>query len=454
MKFSYKGYFLGGLMVVYAFNFVDRWALSLTLQDIKLALTLTDTQLGLLTGIASTFFYAIMGVPIARWADRGNRPMIIGIMTALQSVMVALTGAVGSFLQLLVVRVFVAVGEAGCVPTAHSLIADYFSRAERARAMAWYTMGSPLSALIGLFLAGWLNQFFGWRTTFVLLGLPGVVVAVIAWLTFREPRLSKFREESTPVTGQSALSAAMTSTSRSMSAPAPSLKEVAKTLAANGTFRHLLFAQAVMFFFYFGIWKWVPTFFVRSHGLHTGELGTWLAIIHSVFGLIGIYIGGELASRYAARNERLQLQAMAIAMVGFAITMPLAYLAPNPHWALAIMALVNIPHAAISAPLYAVIQSVVPASMRAMAVALIFFFSNLIGAGLGPLLTGSLSDALTPSFGAESLRYALIALCPGYLWVGWHVWGGSRTVVQDLAAIPDEERPLVVAKGGLAATAR
>lgn len=412
-----RKYLLAMLLVVYGFNSTERWAVGLVMQDIKLDLDLSDTQLGFLTGLAFAFFYAVMGLPIARWADRGNRVTIIGFMTLLQSVMVTLTGAAGSFLQLLLVRIGVAVGEAGCVPPAQSLIADYFPRAERPRATARYLMGAPLSVLIGFFVAGWLNQFYGWRVTFMALGLPGIVVAALAWLTLREPR-------ATNVPAGPAQSADPLQL--------PSIKAVAVTLWANATFRQLLFALSILSFFFFGIVQWVPAFFVRTHGLQTGELGTWMTVIHGVCGLIGVYIGGEWVSRHALEDERRQLEAMALLMAAFAVLMPFAYLVSNPHIALSIMAIANIPHAAIFGPLYATIQSLVPERMRAMAVAIILLFSNLIGTGLGPLITGALSDALYPVLLEESLRYALMALSPGYIWVGYHLWRGSRTVSRDL----------------------
>ena len=157
----YRNYLLTVLLVILAFNYVDRVALGLLLQDIKVDLDLSDTQLGFLSGIAFALFYSVMGIPIARWADRGNRVMIITVTTALWSVAVALCGLAGSFLQLLLIRIGVAVGEAGCIPPAHSLIADYFTRAERPRAVARYMLGGPLSFVIGYFLAGWLNQLCG-----------------------------------------------------------------------------------------------------------------------------------------------------------------------------------------------------------------------------------------------------------------------------------------------------
>src|SRR6187431_1078222 len=185
---SYKHYLLAALTVILTFNYMDRVALGILLQDIKADLHLSDTQLGFLSGIAFALFYSVMGVPIARWADRGNRVTIITLTTALWSVAVALCGVATSFTQLLLTRVAVAVGEAGCIPPAFSLIADYFNRGERPRASAIYGLGAPLSTVIGYFFSGWLNDLYGWRVTFMLLGVPGLVLAALAWFTLRDPR--------------------------------------------------------------------------------------------------------------------------------------------------------------------------------------------------------------------------------------------------------------------------
>jgi MFS transporter, Spinster family, sphingosine-1-phosphate transporter len=418
MKASvYKNYLLTMLLVLLAFNYVDRLALGLLLQDIKVDLDLSDTQLGFLSGIAFALFYSVMGIPIARWADRGNRVTIITVTTALWSVAVALCGFAGSFLQLLLIRIGVAVGEAGCVPPAHSLIADYFSRVERPRAVATYMLGGPLSAVFGYFLAGWLNDFYGWRATFVILGAPGLVLAILAWCTLEEPRRSELMRRAEAPAAQ------------------PRLLEVLAMLWANGTFRHLLFGYSVIFFFSFGIGKWLPAFFIRSFGLSTGELGTWFAVIWGGGGLLGTYLGGEWASRYAANNEQLQLKAMAFAYCCFGLISACTYLASNLHLALGLMGLAAVGVTTANGPLFATIQTLVPARMRALSIAVIYLVANLIGMGLGPLCAGMLSDALRPLLGEESLRYALLALAPGYFWGAWHLWRSSSTVVRDLQAV-------------------
>jgi predicted MFS family arabinose efflux permease len=409
----YRKYLLTVLLALLAANNVDGLAFGLLLQEIKIDLSLTDTQLGLVSGIAFAFFYSTIGIPIARLADRGNRVVVLSVTAVIRSLFVALCAAAGNFLHLLLVRVGIGVGEAGCIPTIHSLIADNFSRAERPRAIAIVLQGNTLSIIVGYFLAGWLNEYFGWRMTFVLLGLPGLALAALTWLTLREPRRAAPNE----VDGQ------------------PDILTVCRTLWLSRTFRKLLLAFAVAFFFGAGMVQWQPAFFARSYGLGTGELGTWLTLIYGVAGMAGMFLGGEWASRVAPNNERLQLKAMAIAYCAYCLAFVLIYLSTNHYLAFGLMAIGTLLGTMTTAPLFAVIQGLIPGHMRATAIAFVYLVANLVGLGLGPVATGALSDALLPVFGSESLRYALLLLCPGFLWVAGHLWSAAGCVDQDLAAV-------------------
>jgi MFS family permease len=414
---NYRHYLLGVLLVILAFNYVDRLALGLVLQNIKTDLHLTDTQLGLLSGLAFAVFYSVVGIPIARWADRGNRITIISLTTLLWSILVALCGAAATFTQLLLIRIGVAVGEAGCIPPAYSLIGDYFNRAERPRALAIYMLGGSLSMAIGYFLTGHLNERYGWRMTFALLGLPGLLLAALAAFTLKEPRrLIRVRGAATQSTDQ------------------PHIRDVCLTLAANKSFRHLLSCYAIASFFNNGIGQWVPSFFIRSHGMQTAELGAWLAAIYGLGGMAGTYLGGVLATRYAAQNETLQLKVMAAMYAAFGLVSMGIYLSPDWRLAFALLAVATIGGATAYGPLFAAIQTLVQERMRAIAIALLYLVANLIGMGLGPLAAGALSDSLRDRFDGDSLRYALLVLSPGYLWAAWHLWRASRTIGADLEA--------------------
>jgi MFS family permease len=412
---AYRGYMLVVLLLLLAFNYVDRLAVGLLLQDIKRDLNLSDTELGVMTGIAFAIFYSTMGIPIARLADRGNRVRIISVTAFLWGAAVAACGFVSSFAQMLAARVFVAVGEAGAVPPAHSLIADYYDRAERPRAVAIYMLGSPISVVIGYFLAGWLNEAYGWRTTFVILGAAGLPLALLAGLTLREPRRERVTDTMAPAAGSD-------------------FRGVCAYLWSRPTFRHLLLFSCIVNFFGLGIMQWQPAFFMRSYGLGTAELGLWLSLIYGAGGLLGTWLGGEFASRFGARNEPAQFAAMALLYSSFGAISALVYYVHNLPLAFALLGIATVGGSMAIGPLFANIQTLVPERMRATTLAIIFLFSNLIGIGLGPLAAGMISDALRPTLGDESLRWALLVLCPGYLWGGWHLWRARRTVLTDLAA--------------------
>jgi MFS family permease len=414
----YKHYVLGVLAVVLFFNCLDRSALGVLLQDIKVEFALSDTQLGFLTGLAFALFYAVMGIPIGRWADRGNRVTIIATTCALWSVAVALCGLASTFTQLLSIRVVVAVGEAGCVPLGMSLIADYFTRAERPRAVAIYCLGATLSGVLGLLLAGWLNARYGWRIAFIALGAPGVLLALLAWLTLKEPRLERAQRTASSPEGP----------------PLPSIRTVALTLWGNVTFCRMLLCLSGMLFFNLGIGLWVPSFFLRSHGFTSEQIGTWLAGVNALGGFLGAYAGGELASRYAANDERLQLKMMGIVTGTAAIAAILIYVVSNAYLALVLMGVQVFGLWLINAPLFATMQTLVPERMRASAFAVAYLIANLLGMGLGPLAAGALSDLYESWAHKESLRYALLTLAPGYFLIAWQAWKASHTVTRDVAA--------------------
>jgi MFS family permease len=411
-----RSYVLWVLLVILAFNYTDRFALGLVLEDIKRDLALSDSQLGFMTGLAFAVFYAAMGIPIARWADYGNRVTIIGLTTAVWSAMVALCGASRTFLQLVLIRIGVGIGEAGCIPPAQSLIGDYFSRAELPKALALYMQGATLSVFLGYFVAGWVNEMYGWRAMFLVISAPGVLMAVLARTTLKEPRLEKSR------------SRPETQIAPATQDRAP-MRDVVVTLWRSEPFRHLLFSFALMTFFNYGLLNWQPAYLVRRFGLGTGELGTWLACIYGFSTLIGLYLGGELASRYCANSPKFQLRAMAAVTAGFggALWAPI-YFTHDYRVAFALMALSNLGGTMIFGPMFATMQSIIPTEMRAIAIAIVYLCANLLGMGLGPFAVGALSDALRHSVGDDSLRYALLAMCPGYFWAAWHLWRAGDTI--------------------------
>ena len=424
---SYRSYMLAILTIIFAFNFIDRHALGIAFEDIKADLDLSDTQLGLLSGIAFAFFYALMGLPLARWADRGDRIVIVALTTGLWSLAVGLSGAATTFALLLLIRIGVAVGEAGCHPTGQSLIADFFNRSERPRATAIYMMGGPISLVVGYFVAGWLNELVGWRMMFVILALPGFVLVPLALFTLREPRRALARNNKANATPPQA---------------SPSFNATLQTLWEIRTFRTLLMGYALLQFFSYGILQWQPAFFMRSHGLSPGELGTYLAVVYGTFGVTGTYLGGELATRFAANDEGRQLTIAAAGFVAVGAAKIGAFNVADQWLALFLFAVGVFGTGLAATPIFSVLQTLVPPSMRATAVAIVSLAANLIGIGLGPLGAGMLSDLLRPEWGEQSLRYALTILCVGFVPACFLLWQSGRSIGHDLARLNPDYAPV------------
>lgn len=422
-----KNTLLAVSLAVYAFNYTDGLVLALVLQNIKADLHLTDAQLGFVSGLVFATFYAVMGIPIARLADKGNRVAIVAASTAVFGLFMMACGTATTFVQLMLVRIGVALGQAGGSPSTQSLLSDFFSRAERARAYAIYALGSPLSVVLGAFAAGWINQYYGWRATFLILGVPGVVLGLLAWLLLSEPR-----HLSRAVAHASGGSLVTETRPIDESKRRPSLREVICALATNATFRHLLTANTVLYFCAYGTFQWQPTFFIRTHGLTTGSMGTFELLIWGVIGSLGTYGAGALIHRFIAGDERLQLRWVSASIIVFSALSILVYLSLHRYVALGVLAVAAPFYTGIFGPVFAVNQSVVREDMRATAVALLLFFSVLLGMGLGGLSVGLLSDLLASVYGPDSLRYALIALTPAFIWSATHFWLASRTVAADI----------------------
>lgn len=411
-------YLVTMLATMLTLNGLDNNALGLVLPSIKKALQLTDTELGVLTGIAFSLFYSTVGVQIGRSADRGNRVAILAVTSVLRGVMVMLVGATQSFAQLLIVRVGAAVGEAGCVPAAYSLIGDYFTREERPRAIANFLLGNSLSLMLGYVLAGWLSYHYGWRATFACIGLASVVVAPAVWFTLAEPRRTNSPSANVSVRGEDLAG----------------MLQVIPVLWRNRTFRTLVAVLSLNWFFGIGIAVWLPSFFARSFGLGIERIGLYLSLVYGVGGLIGTYCGGYLASRYAPKNERLQLWTLAGFNAAYGVVSAFIYLSTDSFVSITLLAVAVGIGALQSGPLFAAIQTVTPERVRAVSISVIYLFANLLGAGLGPLAVGALSDVLHPYFGAESLRYALLAMCPGFIAGCLLYWRASRSVAADVEA--------------------
>ncbi|MEL6675851.1 MAG: MFS transporter [Bacteroidota bacterium] len=384
----YRNYILFILTGMYVFSFIDRQILVILQESIKQELGLSDTQLGLMTGFTFAIFYVTFGIPIARLADRKSRKHIMSISLAVWSGMTALSGMAQNFVQLLLARIGVGIGEAGASPPAHSLISDLFPAHKRATALSIYSTGISIGILLGFLVGGWINQYFGWRVAFFVVGIPGILYAILLFFSVKEP--PRGLSDGLQATGE-----------------AESLQEVLRVLWGSKAFRWLALGSAMAAYAAYATMTWLPPFLFRIHQMESGDIGTWLALMIGVGGGIG-YFGGGFLSDYLGRAEKrwyLWLPALCLLLcIPFTLTTLFTTNTLVALWAIAL------PSAFISVylgPCLALTHGIVKPQMRALASAILFFILNLIGLGLGPLVTGMVSDALEPSMGAESLRWAL-----------------------------------------------
>ena len=410
---SIRNYALGILVGVYTFNFIDRQILSILLESIKTDLDLSDTSLGFLTGFAFALFYATLGIPIAKYADKGNRRNLIALSLGIWSFMTALSGLAQNFFHLLFARIGVGVGEAGCSPPAHSMIADYFPANKRSTALGIYSLGIPFGIMFGLFAGGWINEVFGWRLAFFVVGIPGILLAFIFRFTVKEP-----------IRGQAEGKVA--------SEKQPSIYETVSYLIKKRSFRHLVFAAALAAFVGYGAITWLPSFFQRSYGMQTSDVGWYLGLILGIPGGLGIFLGGYLSDYFGAKDVRWSLWIAAIAM---ALTVPFnvyVYLSPTATmsllWLIIPVALGNFYQAAT----FSQTQGIVELRMRSVAAAILLFIINIIGLGFGPQSVGIVSDLLNSEYGKDSLRYSLLIFAFLKLWCAFHYYMAGKYLKEDL----------------------
>ncbi|MGN3973385.1 spinster family MFS transporter [Tsuneonella sp. SYSU-LHT278] len=387
------------LLVVYIFNFLDRQIVNILAEPIARDLDLSDTQIGLMTGLAFALFYTVLGLPIARYADRPttNRSRLIALALALWSAMTALCGLAQNFVQLLLARIGVGVGEAGCTPAAHSLISDIVPKERRASALAFYALGIPIGTLLGMIIGGLLADIVGWRLAFVVVGVPGVLLAVVVVSLLKDPRLG----------GRADLAPAEPDATVPGKALHLRVREMLSPILGSRAMVLLLIAASSASFLSYGKTTWATIFFQRTHDLSPGEVGLYFGIINGVAGIAGTILGGKIADRWGATNRRHVLTAPAI---GMAVAAPIAYFgyaAADWRMALALLFVPTLLNSLYYGPTYSSAQGLVPLRSRAMAAAVLLFFQNLIGLGFGPLLFGMLSDWIKPSFGDDSVQVVL-----------------------------------------------
>lgn len=436
---GYKRYVIWLLFAVYVFNFLDRQIFNTLLQPIKQEFQFSDTQMGLLGGLAFALFYSTLGIPIARLADQRNRVNIIAFSIAVWSAATALTGFARSFSHLLIARLCVGIGEAGCSPPAYSLISDYFEPEKRARAMSIYSMGIGGGVFLGYLVSGAIAEQYGWRAAFFVVGLPGVLLALLLKLTLREPPRGF-------------------SDNISVAAKPPPFGEAVSALWRRRAFRHLSLAAALHAFAGYGVGSFLPAFLIRSHGMTVAEVGFALSMISAVGIMGGIYLGGSLSDRMA-RGRSDERYYMLVPGIATLLAVPIAlciYLLPGKFLILALMLPAQLLGYMYLGPSFTMTQSLAGIRERALAGAVLLLIINLIGLGLGPTLAGWLSDTFRIAFAAggmeetiataQGLRYALCAVTLVNLWSTFHYLMAARYLRGDLAGVKSEQAAAAVAR--------
>ncbi len=406
-----RNYSLGLLLVIYIFNNVDRQVMNILVEPVKQDLALSDGQIGWLIGGSFALFYTLAGLPIARLADRSNRRNIIALALLIWSAMTVLCGMARSFPQLLAARIGVGIGEAGCTPPAHSMISDTFALEKRARAISIYSLGVPLGMLVGLAFGGFLADQLGWQSAFMVVGAPGVLLAVVTYLTLEEPKRGAFDAR-----GDRAIE---------------SVGDSLGFMASLPSIRHMLASSAVQTLFLAGVGAFHSSYLVRVHGLTLTQSGLWLGLIEGVAGVLAVYSSGVLADHLGRRDLRWHFW---IPAIGGLLSIPfsiLAYTAQSPTWAIVWIAVATLGNHQYSAIGHAVLQGLVKPRMRAVMSATALFAMNAVGFGIGPVVVGELSDYFG---GGMAIRKALLALIFCLVWAAGHDFMGSRTYRHDLEA--------------------
>ncbi len=442
----YRTYFLILMVMISALSVIDRTAMLTLGQAIKLDLKLSDMQFGLISGFGFALFYAILGLPLARLADTRNRVRLVSIAVAVWSIFATLSGFTRGFLQLMACRMIVGIGEAGVQPPTISVISDLYPPGKRGTALAILSIGIPLGTLIGPIGAGYLADVSSWRTVFLLLGAPGVLIAAVAWLTLREPpRGLSERKSADEIVG-----------------PAPGFLAVCRHLAVKPSFWHIMAAMAVTNFAAAGVGSFLPQFFTRQFSLGYGQTGLMFGVIGALSTLAGTVSGGVVVDWLSRHDRRWYVWLPAL---GGILATPLyvaSFVLPNPVVALVALTFAGAFLFLYYTPTQAVLQNMVEPRMRGTAAYIFFLVTALVGFGVGPALLGSFSDHLAArAFGlgdfqvlcaggaakpgsaaglesachaasAEGLRIAMSIMSCLYVWSTLHFVLAARTLRKDL----------------------
>jgi predicted MFS family arabinose efflux permease len=413
-----RWYVLVLLTVVYALNIADRFSISTLIEPIRTELHLSDARVAWLTGGALGAFYVTVGVWVAVLADRANRRNILALALAVWSGITALCGLTHSYAQLLLARFGVGIGEAGGTPPSTSILADKFPPARRPMALTIFALGACLGAWLGSSVAGEAAERGGWRTAFLVLGFPGLLVALIVWLTVREPcrgQLDAVAE------------------ARPCASFADTLRFVAKQRSAI----HMLIGGSLATFWSWGLMWWTPAFLQRSHHLTVGQAGQLLGTMHLIAGTAGTLLAALVMGLPRAGDPRYVARLLGGATAVATIPSIVLYWV-RPQWAAIALLWIFVPAVYFYiGPILGLLQNVIPAHMRATVCAILLFAANIANLLLAPQIIGWLSDAFAQSFaaGEESLRWAMLVLAPTGFWAAWHLWTAGLTIREDEARV-------------------
>ncbi|WP_454754465.1 spinster family MFS transporter [Cupriavidus necator] len=390
----YERWLLLLLVLVYASSFIDRIIIAVVGPALKVEMGLSDLQVGLLSGFAFSIFYATLGIPIARLAERYSRVVLIAISTAAWSVMTMLCGTATGFGWLMTYRVGVGIGEAGSTPTAHSLISDQFPANRRATALGIYALGPPLGVVLGALGGGWVAQHFGWRAAFYVVGMPGLVLGALAYLTLREPK--RGQAEGLAVTAQEAV---------------PSAGEVMKVFFREKVFWQMSAGVMTAAVALYGTLMFLPIYLSRVYGMSMEHAGLSFAFVNGGGAIVGGLIGGY-GSDWASRRDRRWYAW--IPALGSLLAIPLtaaSFLTSTWYIGIPLLLLTTIALNVWNGPTFSIVHGLVEPRMRATASALVFLLMNLVGQGLGPTLVGFLSDRFA-KYGFTGGDYQALCVLP------------------------------------------
>lgn len=402
------------LILVYSLSMLDRSVLGLLLDPIKAEMRLTDTVMGLITGFGFALLYGMAGIPMAWWADHANRRNIISGGLMVFSLATSLSGFAQNAWQLLLGRMALAAGESTQLAPSVALLADLFGKQARARAMAIFSIGPPLGIIVGMAGAGWLQLHHGWRTTLIVLGLPGLLLALVVRFTTREP-----------VRGAVDAEAARKDQA--------GFGDTMQFLVAQKCFWLIIVSCALNAWPLFVTTVWGPAFMGRVHQLDAASIGFYLGTVYGVAGLCGALVSGFVSDFIGRLDEKRKLYYPALASILACPASLLFLLSGQVGAAVVGLGLVSFLASSLLGPTWAILQSITRPSMRSTAAAILQLMANLIGLGLGPLSVGLLSDRLAADYGTESIRYSMLLIPLVALIAGILLFLATRFIDRDIA---------------------